>query len=100
MKFFAIAAVVATAQAAVGSKCSPQANPSTCLEGVECCGAATPSAAGQGTAQSVCQTKTMTAWEDSDNNVYTFSCTPYTAEGAIKLGMSVAAVVASSFMMA
>ena len=100
MKFFALAAVVATAQAAVGATCSAQANPSTCLAGVECCGDATPSKAGSGTAQTICQTKTLTAWEDKDNNVYTFSCTPFKAEGAIKLGMGFAAVVASSFMMA
>ena len=101
MKFIAaIAATVSVAQAAVGATCSPQANPSTCAAGVECCGDATPSVAGKGTAQAICQTNTMTAWEDKDNNVYTFSCVPYKAEGAIKLGMGFAAVVASTFMMA
>ena len=101
MKFIALAATVATAQAAVGVACSAQANPSTCADGVECCGDATPSVAGKGTAQTICQTNTMTAWEDDNNNVYKFSCVPYTAaEGAIKVGMGFAAVVASSFMMA
>ena len=100
MKFIALAAIIATASAEVGVKCNAQANPSTCAKGVECCGDATPSEAGKGTAQTICQTESMTAWEDKDNNVYTFSCTPYSAEGAIKLGMGFAAAVTSSFMMA
>ena len=57
---FALIATIATVSAKVGATCDPQANPSTCAEGVECCGAATPLVAGKGTAASVCQTKSET----------------------------------------
>ena len=94
MKFFALAATVAVAQAMVGMTCTGQ---NQCGKS-ECCGSATPSVAGSGKATSICNERTGTAWEDSQKNAYNFSCSA--EDGAAKLGMGFAAVIASAFAMA
>ena len=99
MKFFALSAIVATVSAGVGQTCVTT-NPVACTEGVECCGNATPEVSGSGTAQTICQTKTETKWEDASNNVFTFACVPYSAEHARQLAVSVMAIVGASLMMA
>ena len=62
MKFIAIAATIAVAQAITGMTCTQQIQ---CAKS-DCCGSATPSKAGSGTATSVCNTKTAVAWEDNN----------------------------------
>merc|ERR1711998_523434 len=73
MKYLALAALVATAQAAVGQTCSG----TTGCEETECCGTATPdeeSAASEPV--QVCQTDSETLYVNADDEemTYTFAC--------------------------
>ena len=81
MKFLALAALIATAQAAVGTDCAEDA--SVCEES-ECCGTATPDAENESTAEEpiqVCQTDTETEYinAEDEEQTYTFACN--SAEG-------------------
>ena len=76
MKFVALAALVATAQAAVGASCDAE----TPCEDTECCGVAVPNAdEGNESTENlqVCQTDTETEFiqeTEEAENYYTFSC--------------------------
>ena len=61
MKFFALAALLAVSQAAVGDDCGPDGSKGVC-EDTECCGTATPDEESGSTAEEplqVCQTDSL-----------------------------------------
>merc|ERR1712167_270486 len=87
MKFIAIAALIATAQAAVGEDCGDDGTKGVC-EDTECCGTATP--AEESTAEEpikVCQTDSLTEYVNADDEeaTYTFACDKAAGSGAAKL---------------
>merc|ERR1712159_473828 len=97
MKFAAIAALVATAQAAVGAEC----NAETPCEETECCGTATPAEGSTAEAPlTICQTEGETEYANPDNEeeTYTFACNTAEAakDSASKLVMSATALVAAA----
>ena len=88
MKFLALAALIATAQAAVGADCAEDA--SVCEES-ECCGTATPDAENESTAEEpiqVCQTDTETEYinAEDEEQTYTFACNAAEGDDAAAAG--------------
>ena len=102
MKFLAITALIATASAAVGEDCSADGSNGVC-EDTECCGTATPdedSIAGEQV--TVCQTDSLDAYANSENEeeTYTFACNDAAAEGgAEKLIASATLAIATAYLM-
>ena len=97
MKFtLLLALTISSVYAATGTVCSSGA--SVCDKDTECCGKATPSVAGSGTATTICQTKSLTAWVDTSSNDYKFACDK--AAGSSKLFMGVVVVGAATYYLA
>merc|ERR1719498_211553 len=107
MKFATLAALVATAQAAVGQDCSADG---VCEE-TECCGTGTPDMengvfeAEEPASVTVCQTDTEAEYVNAENEdeIYTFECNPEgtvygegegSGDAAVKLAASAAIAAA------
>ena len=97
MKFLALAALIATATAAVGDDCGPDGSNGECEE-TECCGTATPdedSAAEE--AIQVCQTEELDTYVDADDEemTYNFACD----DSALKLLASASIAMTAAYLM-
>ena len=112
MKFAIIAALVATASAAVGTDCSKDGY-AACEKDVECCGVATPDDGSEATDPiTVCQSTDEEEYvnEKNDAETYTFKCNDPAAapaaktddtkkdKGSIRLAAGLATLAVASLM--
>ena len=101
MKFIALAALIATAQAAVGEDCGADGSAGVCEE-TECCGTATPDEASIAEGPiTVCQTDSMAVYvsKDDEEESYTFACDTAAEGGAAKLFATASVAVAAAYLM-
>ena len=99
MKFLALTALIAVTQAAVGEDCGPDGSNGEC-EDTECCGTATPDEESAATEPiTVCQTDSLDAYVNADDEeeTYKFACNK--EAGATKLIASVTLAFTAAYLM-